>query len=36
MTFNLDGEPLTGSEFEIEVMPGALSCRLPPQCPLLA
>ncbi len=36
MTFNLDGEPLSGREFEIEVMPGALSCRLPPQCPLLA
>ncbi|WP_312061986.1 lipid kinase YegS [Pantoea septica] len=36
MTFNLDGEPLSGREFEIEVMPGALSCRLPPQCALLA
>lgn len=36
MTFNLDGEPLSGSEFQIEVLPGALSCRLPPQCPLLA
>ncbi len=36
MTFNLDGEPLSGREFIIEILPGALSCRLPPQCPLLA
>lgn len=36
MTFNLDGEPLTGCEFSIAVLPGALHCRLPPQCPLLA
>jgi diacylglycerol kinase family enzyme len=36
MTFNLDGEPLSGREFVIEVMAGALSCRLPPQCALLA
>ena len=36
MTFNLDGEPLSGTEFRIEVMPGALACRLPPQCQLLA
>ncbi|MEG3112421.1 MULTISPECIES: lipid kinase YegS [Pantoea] len=36
MTFNLDGEPLSGREFHIDVLPGALSCRLPPQCPLLA
>lgn len=36
MTFNLDGEPLSGTEFHIEVMPGALACRLPPQCQLLA
>lgn len=35
MTFNLDGEPLSGQEFTIDVMPGALSCRLPPQCALL-
>ncbi|WP_130830769.1 lipid kinase YegS [[Erwinia] mediterraneensis] len=35
MTFNLDGEPLTGREFQIEVLPAALACRLPPQCPLL-
>lgn len=35
MTFNLDGEPLTGREFQIEVLPQALACRLPPQCPLL-
>lgn len=36
MTFNLDGEPLSGTEFRIEVMPKALACRLPPQCELLA
>lgn len=36
MTFNLDGEPLSGREFHIDVLPGALRCRLPPQCPLLA
>lgn len=36
MTFNLDGEPLSGTEFRIEVVPGALACRLPPQCQLLA
>ncbi|NIF22827.1 lipid kinase YegS [Candidatus Pantoea multigeneris] len=36
MTFNLDGEPLSGREFTLEVMPDAVSCRLPPHCPLLA
>ncbi|WP_158783564.1 lipid kinase YegS [Pantoea sp. BAV 3049] len=36
MTFNLDGEPLSGKMFRIEVMPDALSCRLPPSCELLA
>ncbi|WP_072133742.1 lipid kinase YegS, partial [Winslowiella iniecta] len=36
MTFNLDGEPLSGSEFRIEVLPDALQCRLPPSCELLA
>ena len=36
MTFNLDGEPLSGTEFRIEVMQGALECRLPPSCELLA
>lgn len=36
MTFNLDGEPLSGTSFRIEVMPNALSCRLPPSCELLA
>lgn len=35
ITFNLDGEPLTGSHFHIEIMPGAIDCRLPPACPLL-
>jgi len=35
ITFNLDGEPLRGERFRIEVQPGALQCRLPPDCPLL-
>ncbi|MEA1065446.1 lipid kinase YegS [Erwinia sp. HR93] len=35
ITFNLDGEPLTGRQFRIEVEPAALNCRLPPDCPLL-
>ncbi|QOV62535.1 lipid kinase YegS [Kosakonia pseudosacchari] len=35
MTFNLDGEPLRGEQFRIEVVPNALQCRLPPDCPLL-
>ncbi|QCT22070.1 lipid kinase YegS [Jejubacter calystegiae] len=35
ITFNLDGEPLTGRSFRIDVKPGALSCRLPPDCVLL-
>lgn len=35
ITFNLDGEPLSGQEFHIEILPVALRCRLPPDCPLL-
>ena len=35
MTFNLDGEPLTGKRFRIEVLPDAIQCRLPPHCELL-
>lgn len=35
ITFNLDGEPLSGQHFRIEIQPGALQCRLPPDCPLL-
>lgn len=35
MTFNLDGEPLNGRHFRIAVLPRALMCRLPPDCPLL-
>ncbi|MDR9888835.1 lipid kinase YegS [Pseudenterobacter timonensis] len=35
MTFNLDGEPLSGEHFRIDLLPGALACRLPPDCPLL-
>lgn len=36
MTFNLDGEPLSGKHFRIDVIANALQCRLPPNCPLLA
>lgn len=35
ITFNLDGEPLSGTHFRIEVLPSALQCRLPPDCALL-
>lgn len=35
MTFNLDGEPLTGKQFRIKVLPNAIQCRLPPNCELL-
>ena len=35
MTFNLDGEPLTSKKFRIDIRDKALSCRLPPNCPLL-
>ncbi|MEC5318662.1 lipid kinase YegS [Brenneria populi subsp. brevivirga] len=35
MTFNLDGEPFKANRLRIEVVPGAIRCRLPPQCPLL-
>lgn len=35
ITFNLDGEPLSGQAFHIEILPAALRCRLPPDCPLL-
>lgn len=35
MTFNLDGEPLSGTSFRMEILPAALRCRLPPDCPLL-
>lgn len=30
MTFNLDGEPLSGKTFRMELLPAALRCRLPP------
>ncbi|UXY17055.1 lipid kinase YegS [Chitiniphilus purpureus] len=32
---NLDGEPLAGTHFRIEALPGALRFRLPGYCPLL-
>ncbi|MGH1500868.1 lipid kinase YegS [Yersinia proxima] len=35
ITFNLDGEPLSGKNFRIEVIPHAIQCRLPPNCELL-
>jgi len=36
ITFNLDGEPLKGTYFRIDVLANAIQCRLPPQCLLLA
>lgn len=33
--FNLDGEPLSGKHFRIEILPNAIQCRLPPNCELL-
>lgn len=35
MTFNLDGEPLTGKQFRVEVLANIIQCRLPPHCELL-
>ena len=35
ITVKLDGEPLSGQEVHIEILPAALRCRLPPDCPLL-
>jgi len=35
MTFNLDGEPLTGKHFRIEVLADNIQSRLPPHCELL-
>lgn len=35
IAFNLDGEPLKGKHFRIEVLPNAIECRLPPDCALL-
>ncbi|HGL3855634.1 TPA: lipid kinase YegS, partial [Klebsiella aerogenes] len=35
MTFNLDGEPLSGKSFRMEILGEALRCRLPPDCMLL-
>ncbi|WON75830.1 lipid kinase YegS [Serratia sp. UGAL515B_01] len=35
IAFNLDGEPLKGKHFRIEVLPNAIACRLPPDCALL-
>ncbi|GAA0493573.1 MULTISPECIES: lipid kinase YegS [Tatumella] len=36
MTFNLDGEPLSGEHFRMELLPQAVRCRLPEECPLLS
>ncbi len=30
MTFNLDGEPLSGKTFRMELLPAALRCRCRP------
>lgn len=35
ITFNLDGEPLSGKNFRIKVIPNAIQCHLPPNCELL-
>ncbi|KAA8998888.1 lipid kinase YegS [Affinibrenneria salicis] len=35
MIFNLDGEPFSANHFRFEILPQALTCRLPPQCPML-
>ncbi len=35
MTFNLDGEPLSGQTFRIDILSDALRARLPPDCQLL-
>ena len=35
ITFNLDGESFSEQNFHIEILPAALRCRLPPDCPLL-
>lgn len=36
LQINLDGEPMTGTQFRFEVLPRRLSMKLPPTCPLLA
>lgn len=36
MHFNLDGEPIEDTRFEIKVLPGRLAVYLPEDCPLLA
>lgn len=35
MILNLDGEPLKGNKFTIDVFPLAINCHLPDNCPLL-
>ncbi len=35
MTFNLDGEPITGQHFTFEILADAIEFRLPTTCPLL-
>lgn len=35
MTLNLDGEPVSGNEFHIKVLPGEIALRLPENCPML-
>ncbi len=35
MQLNLDGEPIEGTRFSFEVLPGRLDMKLPPGCPLL-
>ncbi|SUB82440.1 Probable lipid kinase YegS [Pragia fontium] len=35
MILNLDGEPLKGNSFAIKILPSAILCHLPENCPLL-
>ena len=36
LQINLDGEPITGTRFQFELLPQRLSMKLPSDCPLLA
>jgi diacylglycerol kinase family enzyme len=36
LTLNLDGEPVAGTSFRIDVVPSRLRMHLPAGCPLLS
>ncbi len=36
LQINLDGEPITDTQFRFEILPQRLQLKLPPDCPLLA